>query len=152
MESSNTWCNLRRIIASTNGQIEMMKHHNETTNRCDQWWIELLKTTSWRGQPTNQTDKMTRQTHKAMSQLLKSASQTGNSLSRTPKTANWLEVLVCRNDETPWQKDESNILSTIYLHINTYICVMVKWIQNFGPLSKTKVQPKCNSLFLRCFH
>ena len=33
MESSNTSCNVRRIIASLSGRVETTKRHNETMKR-----------------------------------------------------------------------------------------------------------------------
>ena len=83
MESSNDPWKTSQIIAPLSDWAETTKRHNETvkrqtmTNRCGRWWVELVKTTSRRGQPTNRTDKTTRQTHKQMSRrILKTASRT----------------------------------------------------------------------------
>ena len=73
MESSNDRWKTSQNIAPLSDWAETTKRHNETVkrqrmaNRCGRWWVELVKTTSRRGQPTNRTDKTTRQTHKQMS-------------------------------------------------------------------------------------
>ena len=105
MESSNTSCNVRRIIASLSGRVETTKRHNErmkrrngkTTNDDELMWSVMNRTRK----RTSRTDKMTRRTHEAMSRLLRTPSRTGNLTSRTRKTTTRLEVSECGNDETP---------------------------------------------------
>jgi len=144
MESTNIWCNWSRIVASLSGRVETMKRHNETMKRHDEttkrhndeaMWSVMSwtrKATNRRGQSTNWTDKMTRRTPEAMSRLLRSAS-------RTRKTTTRLEEWLCRNDETPQRNDESNILSTIYLHRNPHKHDVVRASIALSP-----------SMFLKC--